>query len=111
LKKLGAIIIAGMLFLLIALRATSFAQSFGGLSQLFGGGGSGHSKNSSPSDAAVTVQRNAAPYIGKFDGTQKDSNEADLDARFACYPAHDSAFPQNQAYLCYTAVTSSGGAD
>ena len=79
----------------------SFAQSFGGLSNLLGGGSSGQKHTHS---SAVTVDRADQPFIGKFSGTQQTAATTTLSAQFACYPAHDSALPQNQAYLCYVAA-------
>lgn len=53
---------------------------------------------------AVTVERNVAPFVGKFAGKQKaPSYEGDLNAQFACYPAHDAALAQTTTFVCYTA--------
>ena len=120
LKKLGTAATAMLALSLLACPGTSSAQGFSGLSQLFGGsstssgqgfggvsqlfgGGSMHSKNSSRSSGAVTVERSSAPYVGSFDGKQKKGSGADLNAEFACYPAHDSALPDTNAFVCYTA--------
>jgi hypothetical protein len=88
----------------------SFAQGLGGLEQLLGGGGSGRRQHVSgqPSTSqlnnAVTVERNIAPFIGKFSGKQKaPSYEGDLNANFACYPARDAALPNDRTFVCYTA--------
>lgn len=52
----------------------------------------------------VSVERNVAPYVGKFSGKQKaPSYEGDLNAHFACYPALDAALPNNRTFVCYTA--------
>jgi hypothetical protein len=107
LKKLSAVIMAGMGFLLIVLCGRSSAQSLSSLSQMFGGG-SKQSNNSSQSNAAITVKRNAAPFLGTFDGKQTASSGSQLNARFACYPAHDSALPHENTFVCYTAEGSGG---
>jgi|HubBroStandDraft_1064217.scaffolds.fasta_scaffold09839_7 hypothetical protein len=106
-KKLSAVTIAGG-FLLIVLCGQSSAQSFSSLSQMFGGG-SKQSRSSSQSNAAITVKRDASPFVGRFDGKQGASAGTHLKAQFACYPAHDSALPQDNTFVCYTAQASSGG--
>ncbi len=103
LKKVGVALAAGVIFFLIALLGRSTAQGFSGLSKLLGGG-STHTGNSSQSNAAVTLQRDAAPYEGNFNGKQNEgSKNDDLRAQFACYPAHDPALPQTKAFVCYSA--------
>ena len=108
--KLGAAATAVFAALFLAWPGTSSAQGFSGLSQLLGGG-STHSRNSSQSNGAVTVERNSAPYLGSFDGKQKKGSGADLNTEFACYPAHDSALPNTNAFVCYTAQTPSNTGD
>jgi len=109
LNKVTAVTMVGTAFLLMVLSGPSFAQNLGGLSQ-FLGGGQKHSSSSSKSSNAVTVQRDATPYIGTFDGKQKEGGaNLSLSAEFACYPAHDSALPQSNTFVCYTAGTSSTG--
>ena len=98
---------AGIAFLLIVLCGRSYAQDLSSLSQMFGGG-SKQSPNSSQPDA-ITVKRDASPFVGKFDGKQNASSGSQLNAQFARYPAHDSALPHENAFVCYTAETSSGG--
>ncbi|MFZ1121817.1 MAG: hypothetical protein WB580_23200 [Candidatus Binataceae bacterium] len=91
---------------LVACLGQSFAQGLGGLGQLLGGGGGSRhqQQNSGQPNNAVTVERDVAPYVGKFAGKQKaPSYEGDLNARFACYPAHDAALPQTRTFVCYTA--------
>src|SRR5215469_15519613 len=77
--------------LLLAIFSEAHAQGLGGLGQLLGGGGSRRQQNSSgQSGSAVTVERNIAPFVGRFTGKQKArSYQGDLNANFACYPAHD----------------------
>jgi len=82
---------------------TSQAQGIDGLSQLLSGG-LGLSRNSGQSSAPVTVQRNAPPYTGMFSGKETTGSETkSLDAKFACYPAHDPAFDQTDTFVCYAA--------
>jgi len=107
LKKLSAVTIAGMGLLLIVLCGRSSAQSLSSLSQMFGGG-SKQSRNSSQSNAAITVKRDASPFVGRFSGKQNATSGSHLNAQFACYPAHDSALPQDDTFVCYTAEASSG---
>lgn len=107
-KKLSAVTTAGIGFLLIVTCGRSFAQGFSSLSQIFGGG-SKQSQSSSPNNAAITVKRDVTPFVGKFDGKQNASSVAHLNAQFACYPAHDSALPQDNTFLCYTTKASGGG--
>ncbi|HTY54266.1 MAG TPA: hypothetical protein VMB26_03645 [Candidatus Binataceae bacterium] len=107
LKKVAAATIVGAALLLMFSPGQSFAQGFGGLSQFLGGGGNGggqrHSQSSGNSNA-VTVQRDAEPYVGNFEGKQKEPGaDLDLSAHFVCYPGHDAALPQSNTYVCYTA--------
>ena len=91
---------------LVACLGQSFAQGLGGLGQLLGGGGGSRhqQQNSGQTNNAVTVERDVAPFVGKFSGKQKaPSYEGDLNAQFACYPAHDAALPQTRTFVCYTA--------
>jgi hypothetical protein len=101
----------GVLLFLVASFGQPLAQGLGGLEQLLGGGGggSGHrhqysgQSNTGQPNNAVTVERNIAPFIGKFSGKQKASSyEGDLNANFACYPAQDAALPNNRTFVCYT---------
>jgi len=88
---------------------SSQAQGVDGLSQLLGGlglsGGSpGNSGNSGQANAPITVQRNAPPYTGMFNGKESTGSETrSLDAKLACYPAHDPAFDQTDTFICYAA--------
>jgi len=107
-KKLSTVTMAVMGFLLIVLCGRSSAQSLGSLSQMFGSG-SKQSRSSSQSDAAITVKRDASPFVGRFAGKQNATSGTHLNAQFACYPAHDSALPQDNTFVCYTAEASSGG--
>ena len=91
-----------LLLVLLALSGQSWAQGLSGLSKLLGGN-PGQTRNSSRSDTALTVERNATPYVGSFDGTQNDKSQSRLHAEFACYPAHDPALAQTRAFVCYTA--------
>jgi len=85
------------------------AQGLGGLGQLFGGGGGGsryqqRNSNSNQPSSAITVERNIAPFVGRFAGKQKASSyQGDLNANFACYPAHDAELPESRTFVCYTA--------
>jgi hypothetical protein len=77
----------------------------GGLGQLLGGGGGlrHQQQNSGQPNNAVTVERDIAPFVGKFAGKQKGpSYDGDLNARFACYPAQDAGLPQSRTFVCYT---------
>lgn len=87
------------------LPVSSQAQGFDGLSQLLGGGGlGGLTGNSGQSSAPVTIQRNTPPYTGMFSGKETTGSETkSLDAKFACYPAHDPAFDQTDTFVCYAA--------
>lgn len=89
------------------LPGSSQAQSIGdGLSQLLGGrlGGLVPSSNSGQSNAPITVERNTHPYTGMFSGKETTGSATkSLDAKFACYPAHDPAFEQTDAFVCYAA--------
>jgi hypothetical protein len=107
LKKTGAFATLGVVLFLIASFGQSRAQGLGGLEQLLNGG-AGASRHRPQSSAqpnnAVTVERNIAPFIGKFSGQQKaPSYQGDLNANFACYPALDAALPNNRTFVCYTA--------
>ena len=96
----------GVVVFVVACFGQSSAQGLGGLAQLLGGGGaSGHQQqNSGQPNNAVTVERNVAPFVGKFAGKQKaPSYEGDLNAQFACYPAHNAALAQTTTFVCYTA--------
>jgi hypothetical protein len=107
LRKTGIVALAAALFL-VGRSEPSFAQGLGGLEQLLGGGGSMHRRqnqgqNSQQPNNAVSVERNLAPFIGKFSGKQKASSyEGDLNASFACYPAVDPALPNERTFVCYT---------
>ncbi|HEY2524657.1 MAG TPA: hypothetical protein VGI29_06335 [Candidatus Binataceae bacterium] len=85
------------------------AQGLGGLGQLLGGGSGGsrnqqRNSNSNQPSNAITVERNIAPYVGRFAGKQKASSyQGDLNANFACYPAHDAELPESRTFVCYTA--------
>ena len=106
LRKAGAVATIGVVAFLVACLGQSFAQGLGGLGQLLGGGGGSRhqQQNSGQPNNAVTVERDVAPYVGKFAGKQKaPSYEGDLNARFAYYPAHDAALPQTRTFVCYTA--------
>jgi hypothetical protein len=99
---------AALLLLCITLPGSSQAQGIDGLSQLLGGAGlgglTGNSGNSGQSNAPVAVQRNTAPYTGMFSGKETTGSETkSLDAKFACYPAHDPAFDQTDTFVCYAA--------
>lgn len=78
-------------------------QGIDGLSQLLGGG-LGLPGSSGQSNSPVTVQLNAAPYTGVFSGKETTGSETkSLDAKLACYPAHDPAFDQTDTFVCYDA--------
>jgi hypothetical protein len=113
LQKTGAVAVLGVVLFILASFAQSGAQGLGGLEQLLGGGslgggGSMHreqnqGQNSRQPNNAVSVERNVAPFVGKFSGKQKASSyEGDLDANFACYPAVDAALPNDRTFVCYT---------
>jgi hypothetical protein len=90
-----------ILFFLI-LPGSSHAQGID-VSQLLSSG-LGLSGNSGQSNAPITVERNAPPYAGTFSGkTSTGSETRSLDAKFACYPAHDPAFDHTDAFICYAA--------
>jgi hypothetical protein len=93
-----------LLLAFLALPGSSRAQGIDGVSQLLGGLGlSGNSGQ--PAAAPVTVQRNAPPYTGMFSGKETTGSETkSLDAKFQCYPAHDPAFEQTDAFVCYAAA-------
>jgi hypothetical protein len=92
-----------LLLACLVLPGSSRAQGIDGVSQLLGG--LGLSGNSGQTAAApVTVQRNAPPYTGMFSGKETSGSETrSLDAKFQCYPAHDPAFEQTDAFICYAA--------
>ena len=98
---------AGIGILLIVLCGQSSAQSLGSLSQMFGGG-SKPARNSNQSNGAITVTRDASPFVGMFHGKQNTGSADHLSAQFACYPAHDSALPQENTFVCYAPEASSG---
>jgi hypothetical protein len=113
LKKTGAVAVLGVVLFILASFAQSGAQGLGGLEQLLGGGslggggsmhrGQNQGQNSRQPNNAVSVERNVAPFVGKFSGKQKASSyEGDLDANFACYPAVDAALPNDRTFVCYT---------
>jgi hypothetical protein len=86
----------------LILPGSSRAQGIDGLSQLLGGVGLGG--NSGQASAPITVQRNAPPYTGTFSGKESTGSETkSLDAKLACYPAHDPAFDQTDTFVCYAA--------
>jgi hypothetical protein len=90
-----------MLLSCFVLQGSSQAQGFD-VSQLLGGLG-GHPGQAQTS-AAVTVERNVAPYTGTFSGKESTWAETkSLDAKFACYPAQDPAFDKTDAFVCYAA--------
>ena len=74
------------------------------MSQLLGGLGLSNNSNSGQASAPVTVQRDTAPYTGTFSGKETTGSETkSLDAKFACYPAHDPAFDKSDTFVCYAA--------
>jgi len=94
----------------VMLPGSSQAQGIGdGLSQLLSGGLGGliPSKNSGQpgqSSAPIIVDRNTHPYTGTFSGKETTGSATkSLDAKFACFPAHDPAFEQTDAFVCYAA--------
>jgi hypothetical protein len=92
-----------LLVFCLILPYSSLAQGID-VSQLLGGGLGGLTGNSGQSNAAITVQRNAPPYAGTFSGKESTASETkSLDAKFACYPAHDPAFDQTDTFVCYAA--------
>jgi hypothetical protein len=119
LKRFGAVAAIGVVVFLAACFGKSRAQGFGGLGQLlgnggssgglgqlFGGGGSSRrqpQQNSGQPAGGVIVQRDVAPFVGRFVGKQKEpSYETNLNAEFACYPARDAALAQTKTFVCYT---------
>ncbi len=107
-KEILRVIIAttialGVCFLMLTAQAS--AQGLSGLSQYFGG--HSHSQSSGQSEGSIVVQRGDAPFVGTFQGQQKAAPDEILNTTFACYPAHDSALPHDQAFICYTPSKSS----
>ena len=101
-SKLFAIATALLLVAGLMLPGSSRAQGIDGVSQLLGG--LGLSNNSGLANAPITVQRNTPPYTGMFTGKETTGSETkSLDAKFACYPAHDPAFDQTDTFICYAA--------
>ena len=101
-RKLFAIATALLLVAGLMLPGSSRAQGIDGVSQLLGG--LGLSNNSGQANAPITVQRNTPPYTGMFTGKETTGSETkSLDAKFACYPAHDPAFDQTDTFVCYAA--------
>ena len=107
---------ATVLFLLfwLILPGSSRAQGIGdGLSQLLSGGGlggliparnSGQPGQPGQSSAPIIVDRSTHPYTGTFSGKETTGSATkSLDAKFACFPAHDPAFEQTDAFVCYAA--------
>lgn len=85
------------------LQGSSQAQGFD-VSQLLGNVGLGGHPGQAQTSAAVTVERNVAPYTGTFSGKESTGAETkSLDAKFACYPAQDPAFDKTDAFVCYAA--------
>jgi hypothetical protein len=112
-KKITAAAIVGAALLLMFSPGQSFAQGLSGLSQFFGGNNNQqqHSHSSGSSNTAVSVQRDAEPYVGTFEGKQKEPGaNLDLNAHFVCYPGHDAALPQSNIYVCYMAGATDTGA-
>ena len=104
--KRSTLFVGATVVLLVCLMVpgSSRAQGMDQLSQLLSGGLGGLSGNSGQAGAAIAVQRNAPPYTGMFSGkTTTGSETKSLDAKFACYPAHDPAFDQTDAFVCYAA--------
>jgi hypothetical protein len=101
-RKLFAIATALLFLAGLMLPASSQAQGIDGVSQLLGG--LGLSNNSGQASAPITVQRSTPPYTGMFSGKETTGSETkSLDAKFACYPAHDPAFDQTDTFICYAA--------
>jgi hypothetical protein len=94
---------AVLLLFCLVLPGSSRAQGIEGVSQLLGGLGlGGNSGNSGQSSAPVTVERNTAPFTGTFSGKETTGSETkSLDAKLACYPAHDPAFDKTDTFVCY----------
>lgn len=92
---------------LLMLTAQASAQGMSSLSQLFGD----HSHSSSQSATSVVVHRDSAPFVGTFNGQQEVAPDESLKAKFACYPAHDSALPHDQAFICYMPSTSTSASE
>ena len=109
-RKLSQAIIGGAGIFLILLCGQSSAQGLGALSQLLGGS-TNHSGMASHSGGAISVQRETAPYLGKFEGKQHQGSGSHLNTQFACYPAHDAALPRTDAFVCYTPEASDGGTE
>jgi hypothetical protein len=108
-KKFSPTILGGAGIFLILMCGQSSTQGLGALSQLLGGS-SNHSRTSTNSGGAVSVQREAAPYIGKFEGKQQGPGTR-FDTQFACYPAHDAALPHSNTFVCYTPEASNSGTE
>ena len=87
-------------------QGTSQAQTADGFSQLLSSVGlGGHNSGQGQANATVTVDRTASPYTGSFSGKEASAAETkSLDAKFACYPAHDPAFNNTDAFVCYAAA-------
>jgi hypothetical protein len=93
-----------LLLFCLALPGSSQAQALDGLSQLLGGGLLGGHNSAQQSSAPIIVERNSAPYTGTFSGKESTASETkSLDAKFACYPAHDPAFDKTDTFICYAA--------
>lgn len=105
LKPIAPRVIFAAIAILTVIFGEAHAQGLGGLGQLLGGGGSRYQqRNPSQPSNAITVERNVAPFVGRFAGKQKASSyQGDLNANFACYPAHDAELPETRTFLCYTA--------
>jgi hypothetical protein len=103
------VLVGAMALLLscLVLQGSSQAQSMDGLSQLLSGvglGGHNSGQGQGQATATVMVDRTASPYTGSFTGKEATASETkSLDAKFACYPAHDPAFDKTDAFVCYAA--------
>jgi hypothetical protein len=76
-RKLSQAIIGCAGIFLILLCGQSSAQGLGALSQLLGGS-TNHSGMASHSGGAISVQRETAPYLGKFEGKQHQGSGSHL---------------------------------
>jgi hypothetical protein len=109
LHRIAPRVVSAVFVALTLILGEAHAQGLGGLGQLLGGGSGGsryqqRNSNSNQPSSAITVERNIAPYVGRFAGKQKASAyQGDLDANFACYPAHDAELPESRTFVCYTA--------